>query len=308
MKRSAVLCNIWAWRGYKSSGIKVQKASDSRQQRCRGRIGIKTRPIKWAVETQSASDLTHVRSFDLHTKVNQFLLFPLLMLWLNRNPRSDTLTWCLLLLRTSWCSLIQTSQLIFWFYYSFWRAPTSLHCWLPGVHCSILQYTKREKKCASFNSLFLFAYLFLGGEMTEFWHFSCLFNVRNDPTEFENNRTNTSSVILIWLHSLPFSVNQSKVVQLNVCLSTKCRFKKKYMVINWGVSLFNVWVTVRSTVQNSLSASYLQENCQWQKQNYDFFFFLYFFMDFKTTKSHNWQTPFLSSISTKQSTAHCQRF
>lgn len=136
--------------------------------------------------------------------------------------------------------------------------------------------------------------------MTEFWHFSCLFNVRNDPTEFENNRTNTSSVILIWLHSLPFSVNQSKVVQLNVCLSTKCRFKKKYMVIIWGVSLFNVWVTVRSTVQNSLSASYLQENCQWQKQNYDFFFSLFFLwiskpQNLTTDKLHSFPASLQSS-------------
>lgn len=76
--------------------------------------------------------------------------------------------------------------------------------------------------------------------------------------------------------------------------------KKIYMVINWGVSLFNVWVTVRSTVQNSLSASYLQENCQWQKQNYDFFFSLFFLwiskpQNLTTDKLHSFPASLQSS-------------
>lgn len=101
----------------------------------------------------------------------------------------------------------------------------------------------------------------------------------------------------------PFSVNQSEVVLLNVCLSTKCWFKKKKIWLLTEVWVFfNVWVTVRSTVQNSLSASLSAGNCQWQKQNYEYFFFLFVWI----SKPHNWQTPLL--FSTKQSTAHCQRF
>lgn len=91
----------------------------------------------------------------------------------------------------------------------------------------------------------------------------------------------------------PFSVNQSEVVLLNVCLSTKCWFKKKKKI--WLLTevwvFFNAWVTVRSTVQNSLSASLSAGNCQWQKQNYEYFFF-FFCMDFKTSQLTN-STPFL---------------
>lgn len=87
----------------------------------------------------------------------------------------------------------------------------------------------------------------------------------------------------------PFSVNQSEVVLLNVCLSTKCWFKKKKIWLLTEVWVFfNVWVTVRSTVQNSLSASLSAGNCQWQKQNYEyFFFFLYGFQNLTTDKLHS---------------------
>lgn len=98
--------------------------------------------------------------------------------------------------------IFQTSQLIFRFYYGSWRAPTSLHCWLAGVYCSIFQYTQRKNVLLTI--VFYLHMNFFWGGMTEFWHFSYPFNVRNYPSEFENKRTNTSSVILCQLHSLPF--------------------------------------------------------------------------------------------------------
>lgn len=182
--------------------------------------------------------------------------------------------------------IFQTSQLIFRFYYGSWRAPTSLHCWLAGVNFTV----HPEEKCAAHNSL-LFAYDFFWGGMTEFWHFSYPFNVRNDPSEFENKRTNTSSVILCQLRSLPF-FSESVRGRAAECLSfykVLVLKKKKIWLLTEVWVFFNAWVTVRSTVQNSLSASLSAGNCQWQKQNYEYFFFflLYGFQNLTTDKLHS---------------------
>lgn len=129
--------------------------------------------------------------------------------------------------------------------------------------------------------------------MTEFWHFSYPFNVRNYPSEFENKRTNTSSVILCQLCSLPF-FGESVRGRAAECLSfykVLVLKKKKIWLLTEVWVFFNVWVTVRSTVQNSLSASLSAGNCQWQKQNYEYFFF-FFCMDFKTSQLTN-STSFL---------------
>lgn len=162
------------------------------------------------------------------TKVDQFLLLP--SWW-------RFLTWCLLLLRTSWCSLFQTSQLIFLFYYGSWRPPTSLHCWLAGVYCSIFQYTQRKNVLLTI--VFYLHMNFFWGGMTEFWHFSYPFNVRNYPSEFENKRTNTSSVILSTALTALFRwISPRSCCWMFVFLQSAGFKKKKNMVINWGMSLF----------------------------------------------------------------------
>lgn len=125
--------------------------------------------------------------------------------------------------------------------------------------------------------------------MTEFWHFSYPFNVRNDPSEFENKRTNTSPVILSTALTALFRwISPRSCCWMFVFLQSAGLKKKKIWLSTEVWVFFNAWVTVRSTVQNSLSASLSAGNCQWQKQNYEhFFFFLYGFQNLTTDKLHS---------------------